>query len=123
GYAINSMDKRSLSECCDSIYYIQEDYDILESGSTDSDGEFKEYSKKMLLNRQIEEVKKDFKVFFDGNPDFDKAYDALVYLLDSMSNFSGDDLMPISEMMFLEKKVAFNYLNNIIKLIGMPLLF
>lgn len=123
GYAINSMDKRSLSECCDSIYYIQEDYDILESGSTDSDGEFKGYSKKMLLNRQIEEVKKDFKVFFDGNPDFDKAYDALVYLLDSMSNFSGDDLMPISEMMFLEKKVAFNYLNNIIKLIGMPLLF
>lgn len=77
----------------------------------------------ILLNRQIEEMKKYFKVFFQENYGFYKAYNALVYLLDSMSDFSNNDLIPISEMMFLEKEVAFNHLNDIIKIIGVPLLF
>ncbi|MGX1958521.1 hypothetical protein [Serratia proteamaculans] len=123
GYDLNSMSKRLLIECCNSNYYIQEDYDILSVNPVDSNRGMQEYTKRTLLDRQIEEVKKDFKVFFQGSADFDKAYDALTYLLDSMSALRGDDLLPISELMFLKNEHAVNYLNDIIRKIGMPLLF
>lgn len=117
------MSKRSLIECCNSNYYIQEDYDILSVNPVDSDRVIQEYTKRTLLDRQIEEVKKDFKFFFQGDADFDKAYDALTYLLDSMNALRGDDLLPISELMFLKNEHAVNYLNDIIRKIGMSLLF
>ncbi|NIG35735.1 hypothetical protein C1Y43_16295 [Pantoea sp. ICBG 828] len=120
---LNTISKEQLMTLCNSTYFIQEDYDLIENNVANSAGEMKKYTRKMLLERQIEEVKKDFRVFLQGNDDLEKAYGALVYLLDTIHSFRGDDLLPISELMFLEKDEAFTYLNGIIKKIGMPLLF